>query len=155
MKTKRCPRGTIRRKAYTRSSSSGKQARVASACIKDVGLPGKGFKGKGPFLLPQGVAKRAVPLAATPMGVAAKGPGIGELKEGELSRFGYDKVVTMSAKDRHAALTKAVNEYGALTVFRKLNAISVYTRHTAPESSRIFLLDRNWVKRTFGNTKND
>ena len=61
----------------------------------------------------------------------------------------------MSAKDRHAALTNAVKEYGALTVFRKLNAISVYTRHTAPTSSRIFLLDRNWVKRTFGNTKND
>lgn len=124
MKTKRCPRGTIRRKAYTR-----KNTHVPSACIKDVGLPGKGFQGEG--------------------------SGIGELKEGELSRFGYDKVVTMSAKDRHAALTKAVNEYGALTVFRKLNAISVYTRHTAPESSRIFLLDRNWVKRTFGNTKND
>lgn len=129
MKTKRCPRGMIRRNAYTRTSASGKQARVASACIKDVGLPGKGFQGEG--------------------------SGIGELKEGELSRFGYDKVVKMSAKDRHAALTNAVKEYGALMVFRKLNAISVYTRHTAPESSHIFLLDRNWVKRTFGNTKND
>ena len=129
MKTKRCPRGTIRRNAYTRTSASGKQARVASACIKNVGLPGKGFRGDG--------------------------PGIGELKEGELSRFGYDEVAKMSAKDRHNALTKAVKEYGALMVFRKLNAISVYTRHTAPTSSHIFLLDRNWVKRTFGNTKND
>ena len=129
MKTKRCPRGTIRRNAYTRTSASGKQARVASACIKNVGLPGKGFQGEG--------------------------SGIGELKEGELSRFGYDEVANMSAKDRHAALTKAVKEYGALMVFRKLNAISVYTRYTAPTSSHIFLLDRNWVKRTFGNTKND
>jgi len=124
MKTKRCPRGMIRRNAYTR-----KTTHVPSACIKDVGLPGKGFRGEG--------------------------SGIGELREGELSRFGYDKVATMSAKDRHAALTNAVKEYGALMVFRKLNAISIYTRYTAPESSRIFLRDRNWVKRTFGNTKND
>jgi hypothetical protein len=52
----------------------------------------------------------------------------------------------MNAEARRAALAKAVAAYGALTVFRKLNAISVYTRRTAPASSRIFLADRNYVR---------
>ena len=129
MKTRRCSRGTIVRNAYTRTSASGVTTRVAASCIRDVGVPGKGFRGNG--------------------------PGIGKLEEGNLFKFGYEHVVKMSAKDRHAALTKAVNEYGYLTVFRKLNAVQVYTRHTSPDSARIFLRDRNWVRRIFGNRKEE
>lgn len=122
MNTKRCSRGTIRRNSYTRKSASGKKTHVPSSCIKNVGLPGKGFKGEG--------------------------PGIGQLEEGELSKFGYEHVAKLSASERHAALTKAVKEYGWLTVFRKLNAIYVLTKNTSPATSIIFLHDRNWVRRT-------
>ena len=76
-------------------------------------------------------------------------PGIGPLEKEVLSKFGYEHVTDLSAKERHAALGKAVRTYGALPVFRKLNAVSVLTRYTAPDSSVIFLRDRNWVKRTF------
>ena len=129
MKTRRCPRGKILRNAYTRTSASGKIAHVSSACIDDVGVPGKGFQGEG--------------------------PGIGQLDHGELSKYGYEHVVKLSAADRHAALSKAVDEYGWLTVFRKLNAVSVLTRYTAPETSAIFLRDRKWVKRIFANMKKE
>jgi len=122
MNTKRCSRGTIRRNSYTRKSASGKKIYIPSSCSKDVGLPGKGFKGEG--------------------------PGIGQLEEGELSTFGYEHVVNMSTADRHSALTKAVKEYGWLTVFRKLNAVYVLTKNTSPAASIIFLRDRNWVRRT-------
>lgn len=37
-----CPKGEIRRDAYSRTSASGKRTRVASTCIKDRGEPGKG-----------------------------------------------------------------------------------------------------------------
>jgi len=111
----------IARNAYTRKSASGVKTRVASSCIRDVGVPGKGFRGNG--------------------------PGIGKLEEGDLSKFGYEHVAKMSAKDRHTALAAAIREYGWLTVFRKLNALSVLTRNTAPDSSAIFLRDRNWVRR--------
>jgi len=74
------------------------------------------------------------------------GAGIGPLRKHDLDKYGYAKVTTMSLAARHAALAKAVMAYGALTVFRKLNAISVYTRRTAPASSRIFLADRNYVR---------
>ena len=72
--------------------------------------------------------------------------GIGPLKAHDLDKFGYMNVKSTSATERHAALAKAVKAYGALSVFRKLNAIAVYTRRTAPASSRIFLADRNHVR---------
>ena len=74
------------------------------------------------------------------------GPGIGKLKEGQLAKFGYTVVVHKSAEARRAALDKAVKEFGALSVFRKLNAVYVYTRKSAKESSKIFKEDRDWIK---------
>jgi hypothetical protein len=117
--TRRCPRGTIRRRAYRKRSG----ITVKASCIRDVGAPGKGL---------------------------ASGPGIGPLRSGDLSRFGYDNVVDMSAPRRHLALARATSAYGALSVFRKLNAVYVYTRRTSPASSRIFKADRDWVKAQYG-----
>jgi hypothetical protein len=51
---------------------------------------------------------------------------------------------------RHAALAKAVKEFGSLGVWRKLNAVYVYTRRTAPEASKTFKADRDWVRATYG-----
>ena len=77
-------------------------------------------------------------------------PGIGPLHKGDLSIFGYVAVTSLSERKRHMALSRAVREYGALSVFRKLNAVYIYSRHTAPVSSAIFKLDRDWVKDYFG-----
>lgn len=74
--------------------------------------------------------------------------GIGPLKSGDLKRFGYSNVVSMSEGARRAALRRAVAAYGSLTVFRKLNAVSIYTRRSAPASSAIFKADRDWVRRS-------
>ena len=40
IRTKKCPRGMIRRKSYTRKNGT----HVKSVCIKDMGKPGKGPK---------------------------------------------------------------------------------------------------------------
>jgi len=77
-------------------------------------------------------------------------PGIGPLRKGELAVFGYTNVASLSQNRRHIALSKAVRAYGALSVFRKLNAVHVYTRYTAPVSSAIFKLDRDWIKEYYG-----
>ena len=74
------------------------------------------------------------------------GPGIGKLKEGQLAKFGYSDVVHKTVEVRRAALDKAVKEFGPLSVFRKLNAVYVYGRRSAKESSKIFKEDRDWVK---------
>jgi len=72
---------------------------------------------------------------------------IGALKKGELTSKGYS--TTGSLKQRHTALKKAVRSYGRLSTLRKLNAVAVLTKRTAPKSARKFKADRNWVKKTY------
>jgi hypothetical protein len=71
--------------------------------------------------------------------------GIGKLRKGDL--LGYHATLPLS--ERRTILRKAVAKHGALSVFRKLNAIYVYNKASSPSSSVTFLADRNWVKRTF------
>ena len=123
--TRKCGRGKILRAAYTRRiAHSRKRTHVPAGCIRDAGRPGKGL--------------------------ASGESGIGKLREGDLAQFGYEHVTRLDAPRRHLALGRAVAKYGALTVFRKLNAVYVYTRNTAPASSRVFKADRNWVKAYYG-----
>jgi len=120
-----CPRGQILRDAYLQLSRKTRKRRfVRARCIRDVGNPGKGFQGTG--------------------------PGIGPLRKGDLTKFGYEHVTSLSPLKRKVALAKAVRTYGALTVWRKLNALYVYTKNTAPESSALFDEDRNWVRGKYG-----
>ena len=123
--TRRCPSGTILRKAYVRvSRRTQKRSRVPAACIPDVGAPGKGLPGGQ--------------------------PGIGRLRQGDLAQFGYVNAKALTEGKRHIALAKAVAAYGALSVWRKLNAVYIYTRRTAPASSAVFGADRDWIMSHYG-----
>lgn len=117
------------RKGYTRADGvKVKGSYVPPGTIKDVGRPGKGFKGPG--------------------------KGIGKLRKGGLSEFGYEDVVSMTELARHRALMRVLREgkENPLALFRKLNALMIYTRRTAPESSKVFCADRNWLAEKFGYT---
>jgi hypothetical protein len=141
-----CPPGMIPRKAYVRKYStavrrqgftvrkpSGARYRVVptarnivvkSKCVKDMGLPGKGPR---------------------------SGKGIGPMHKGELAQKGYS--VKDATVRRRGALEKAVNSYGALGVYRKLDAVGKLTTRTTPTLSRRFTSDRNWVKQKYGPLK--
>jgi hypothetical protein len=97
----------------------GMKIRVPARKIKDVGAPGKWS--------------------------AKHGPGIGELKPGGL--MGYTPAASKTS--RHSALRKAVKKVGALSTFRKLNALATYTKRTAKSKSKVAKTDRNWVKKTY------
>ena len=71
--------------------------------------------------------------------------GIGELKKGEL--HGYH--AKNSKTSRRKSLKKTVRSVGALSTFRKLNALAVYTKNSAPSKSKTIKTDRNWVKKTY------
>jgi len=118
-----CPRGTILRNPYVRERR-GRRTAVPAACIKDQGAPGKGL--------------------------SSGAPGIGPLRKGDLDRFGYRNVTELSESRRHLALAAAVRAYGSLTVWRKLNAVAIYTRRTSPASSAVFKADRDWVRAHYG-----
>jgi hypothetical protein len=139
---KSCPPGQISRKAYVRRISSqvarqgylkrtrsGKTIRVRphvkstfvpASCVKDTGKKGK-------------------------LAVGVK--GIGPLRKGELSKHGYSyKAPEATRKD---ALRKAIGEFGPLSTYRKLNAVSKLTERTNPKASKIFKEDRNWIQRSY------
>ena len=71
--------------------------------------------------------------------------GIGPLKKGHLKNLGYD--ATASATSRHEALKKAVKRYGRASTIRKLNAIAVYTKRTAPSRSKTYKQDMRFVQK--------
>jgi hypothetical protein len=142
----RCPEGKImrrayvrvmspnvRRQGYTKRTRSGKmiivkpKARsiiVPATCIKDRGLPGT---------------------------LKAGQTGIGPLRRGELKKHGY--LYKNTADRRHDALRSAMKEFGALGVFHKLDAAAKLTVREAPEASKIFSKDRDWIRSTFGPLK--
>lgn len=126
---RRCRPGTIRRNPYVRIRDD-RRTFIPASCITNVGNPGKGL------------------INGKPIG--PKNPGIGPLRKGNLSVFGYKNVRTLSEEQRHMALDAAVTKYGSLSIWRKLNALFVYTRNTAPDSSVLFRADRDWVKARFG-----
>ena len=70
---------------------------------------------------------------------------IGPLRKGDLSKYGY--VAKKSNYERHAALNKAIAEYGALGTYRKLNAVAKLSVRRAPGISRIFEKDRDWIRK--------
>ena len=136
-----CPKGYIMRRGYTRRfrptvKASGftvrrkgtvytvrpkaNTIRVPPSCIKDRGLPGKGPR---------------------------EGEGIGKLRKGELIKYGYQ--YRLSDSLRQAALRKAIKRYGPLSVYRKLDAVAKLSLRTAPDASKIFVRDRDWVQNNF------
>ncbi len=119
-----CKSGQIRRASYSRRSYTRKNGRavrstrVSATCIKDRGSPGKWTQKHG-------------------------SAGIGTLKAGRLSKYGYTS--SKPATTRHMALNKAIKAYGAVSVYRMLNAVYVYTKRTSPAVSAIYKTDRDWV----------
>jgi len=120
----------VRKEGYTRTTKTGKSIKVfpkakpvfvKAACIKDLGKPGK---------LPEGA------------------PRIGPLRKGELKRFGY--LYKLPDVQRQAALKSAINELGALDIYRKLDAVAKLSTSSAPAASVIFAKDRDWVRKTYG-----
>lgn len=116
---KKCPRGTIRRKAYTRKAhirKNGirvKSTKVPASCIKDLGKKGKGKK-------------------------------LFTLKKGDLSKYGYS---LKKNKDlRHKSLKKSMNKFGKNTLIRKLNALHVLHKNTNPNYSRKARSDMKWIQ---------
>lgn len=114
-----CPPGKIRRMGYT-AKRSGKTIRVKSSCIRD-----RGSKGRWQTV------RRMM--------------GIGPLSRGDLVSLGYSH--TKGTTARHEAIDNAVSKYGRASTIRKLNAIAVYSKRTAPSRSAIYKRDMRYVQK--------
>jgi Family of unknown function (DUF5771) len=127
-----CPPGTIRRVGYTATrSATGTTYKVPSACVADVGKPGK--------------TPRSQRIVATP--------------DISLETYGYAGISKMSAEDRHDTLAKAIRgiaadkglteHVAAVKVMRYVNLMSIYNRNTNPTVSLLMERDRNWIGRVY------
>lgn len=65
--------------------------------------------------------------------------------KGKLSKHGYH--IDRSAERRHKSLKRASKDYGALSVFKKLNVLVTFNKNVHPKVSKKFKKDRDWVKK--------
>ena len=127
-----CPPGTVKRKGYTRKFRQS--------------ITQSGFtvrrKGKVYTVRPKTNAIH-VPSSC----VKVRGPVgtkvFGKLRKGDLIKYGYQ--YRLSDRLRHKALEKAIPVYGAINIFHKLDAVAKLSVKSAPDASRIFAQDRNWI----------
>jgi hypothetical protein len=141
---KNCPAGMVPRKAYVRKYSTP----VRKAGIK-VTRKGKTYIShpSSKSMLVKSKCIRAVGAPASRRSEARFGP----LRKGELTKLGYSS--KYPEEQRHIALQKAVLKYGALGVFRKLDAVAKLTVHSIPAASAVYVRDRAWIQRAYGPLK--
>jgi hypothetical protein len=134
--TKKCPPGQILRKGYVRRFQTATRSQGYS--VKRGNTTYRAYPSKtSTYVKPSCIKDRGLPGSKNVFG---------HLRKGDLSKYGYN--VKKTEKDRHEALNKAIEEYGALGTFRKLNAVAKLSIRTAPSASKIFEEDRDWVRKT-------
>ena len=134
-----CPKGYILRSGYTRKFRPSVKA--------------SGFtvrrKGTVYTVRPKANTIKVDATCVKNRGLPGKGvaKGIGKLRKGELIKYGYQ--YRLSDSLRQTALKRAIKQYGALSVYRKIDAVAKLSVRTASDASKIFIRDRNWVKDNF------
>jgi len=125
-------------------------ARRYSTAVLAHGFSRKTKEGKEIKVIPHKHSLSYVgPKCVKDTGLPGKGvQSIGPLRKGELTKYGYS--ISDSEEKRHAALKKAIDKYGALGVYRKLDAVTKLTVRTIPEASKKWGKDRDWVKEKYG-----
>lgn len=142
----RCPSGYILRDAYVRRYTT---------AVRTKGYSVKKKSGTTYKVLPQATSYYVPAACIIDKGKKGEGvpggKGIAPLRKGELTKFGY--TTRLPGDERHKAIEKAVSEYGALSIYRKLNAVAKLSLRVAPEASKVFKTDRDWVVKTYGPLK--
>lgn len=139
---KACPPGQILRKAYVRRFKTN---------VREKGYTVK--RGNQVYrAYPKSSSTIVQAACVKDKGLPGKGPQeITPLRKGELLKYGY--VYRKSDLDRHEALRKAAKEFGALGVYRKLDAVAKLSKRAAPKAAAVFKKDRDWVRKRLGPIK--
>jgi hypothetical protein len=138
---KECPPGKIERKGYVRKFG---------ADILKRGYTVKKVSGKPYRIHPTKEAVYVKPSCIKKLGLPTQpGPGerFGILRKGELKKHGY--IYDSSQESRHNALKKAMKEFGALGVFRKLDAVAKLSKRRVPRAAQVFKADRDWIRNNY------
>jgi hypothetical protein len=120
----RCPRGSIRRSAYTKKA----YVKKSGIRVKKSIVPARCIKSRG-----SGRRNRVIT----------------NLQKGQLSQFGYKNVKSMKTEKRHKSLEKAIRKQGYLPIIKKLNAVYVLSKNTDKLSAGVFKKDQQWVSKKY------
>jgi len=132
----KCPPGMVSRKAYVRKFSRG---------LMEKGYTVKRDTGVAYRIKPKHSSVYVKPGCVKKQGhVNNPGKLTGAMRKGELKKHGY--AFDLSESQRHEALKKAIYEFGALGVFRKLNAVARFSKYTNRPAYMAFKKDREWVQ---------
>lgn len=130
-----CPEGYVKRKGYTRKFSSS---------VKQSGYT---VRRKGKLYTVQPKVQEVVVPARCVKKRNATMKSIRKLRKGDLIKYGYQ--YRLSDLLREKALRKAVEVYGARSVYHKLDEVAKLSAAHAPDAHKIFVRDRNWVRENY------
>jgi hypothetical protein len=130
---KACPRGYLLRKPYVRSYQTS---------TKRTGFQVK--RGNKTYRAYPKQNKTIVRATCIKDVGSRSSSTIGPLHKGDLSKYGYN--ARNPEHMRHQALNRAIQEYGALETYRKLDAVAKLSVRRAPGVSKIFQKDRDWIR---------
>jgi hypothetical protein len=129
---KQCKKGYTLRKGYVRKYKTLLRSKGYTRIIK----------GKKTRIFPSSKPTRVKSTCVKQIGFSNK--QIGPLRKGELIKHGYQ--YRLPTEKRHAALKDAIKEFGALSSYRKLDAVAKLGVRSSPRASKIFAEDRNWIR---------
>jgi len=130
---KSCPQGYTLRKGYYRKYGSQVRERGFNRLVK----------GKTVKTYPSD--KRILVKSAC---VQLKGfKKIGPLRSGDLIKYGYQ--YRLPTEKRIEALKEAIQEYGPLSTYRKLDAVAKLGLKKMPKAAQVFAADRDWVHKHY------
>lgn len=138
---KNCPAGMIRTKSYVRAYST---------AVRRKGYTVRKANGQTYRVFPKASNMHVESKCVRNTGKSVKkGPAMfGPLREGDLAKYGYS--FRRPNSTRHSALRKAIEVYGATTVYRKLDAVTKLFEHKKPKIHATFKADREWVHKQIG-----
>ena len=138
LKNSECPKGYTKRKSYTRKFRS--SVKASGFTVRRKGKVFTYHPTKDEVHVPASCVRN--PVKQTKATVQ-----FGKLRKGDLIKYGYQ--YRLSDAKREKALQKAIDVYGALRVYHKLDAVAKLSVRTASDASKIFARDRNWVRDNF------
>ena len=126
MPSLKCNSGETLRKAYTRKNGT----KVKQKCVK------KRSPNKVKVKVKKSIIKKFKPMILS-------------LKKDQLKKYGYKNIKTLGVRKRRKSLSKAINNYGAKKVFRKLGAVKTLHKNKNVDLARKYLNNMVWLRKKF------
>jgi hypothetical protein len=138
-----CPKGKIARHGYVRKFGN---------TVMRKGYTVKRVSGQKYHINPRRQSVYVKPVCVKdPFFKDIKQPDSGKrpdiFEKGQLKKHGY--VYTRTTEDRHESLTKAVKDFGARNVYRKLKLLITLSRQSVPNAARVFKEDKDWIRQKY------